>query len=105
MKVSPWSAEWSSTKVAPVLKSTGAPQLEQKRPVEEISALQDEQTMAGGFYHCAFGWRWRAGRLLGGALDLHGGAVGEDFGHALHDFGGVVAHGDYGVGAMLGGVL
>jgi hypothetical protein len=39
------------------------------------------------------------------ALDLHGGAVGEDFGYALHYFGGVVAHGDNGVGAMLRGVL
>jgi hypothetical protein len=34
------------------LKSMGAPQLEQKRPVEEISALQEEQNIAGGFYHC-----------------------------------------------------
>jgi len=50
--VSPSPANESSTNVAPLLKSMGAPQLEQKRPVEEISALQEEQNIAGGFYHC-----------------------------------------------------
>src|SRR5260370_7739941 len=39
------------------------------------------------------------------ALDLHGCAVGEDLCQALHDFGGVVAHGDDGVGAVLRGML
>ncbi len=38
-------------------------------------------------------------------LHLHGGAVGEHFRDALHDFRGVVAHCDYGVGAVFGGVL
>src|ERR1700738_1108137 len=39
------------------------------------------------------------------AFDLHGGAVSEDFGYALHNFGGVIAHGDDGIGAVLGGML
>ena len=43
--------------------------------------------------------------LLRNSLDLHGGAVGQDFRDALHDFRGVVAHGDDGVGAVFGGVL
>jgi hypothetical protein len=55
--VSSSPADWSSTNVALLLKSMGAPQLEQKRPVEEISALQEEQNIPGGFYHRAFGWR------------------------------------------------
>ncbi len=33
------------------------------------------------------------------ALDVDGGAVGEDFGDSVHDFVGVVAEGDDGVGA------
>ena len=65
--VSPSLPGWSSTNVALLLKSTGAPQLEQKRPVEEISARQEEQNIPGGFYHRAFGWR--IARLLGAALD------------------------------------
>ena len=37
-------------------------------------------------------------------FDYYGGAVGEDFGDAAHDFVGVVADGDDGVGSELGGV-
>ncbi len=38
------------------------------------------------------------------ALDLHGGAIGQHFSDALHDFRGVVTHSDNGIGAMLRGV-
>src|SRR5882757_9817954 len=41
-------------------------------------------------------------RLL--PFDDDGGAVGEDFGDAVHEFVGVVAEGDDGVGSELGGV-
>ena len=47
--VSPSPADWSSTNVALLLKSMAAPQIEQKRAVEEISARQEEQYIAGGF--------------------------------------------------------
>jgi len=101
--VSPSPASCSSTNVALLLKSMGAPQLEQKRPVEETSALQEEQNMPGGFYHR--GSSQRTPGLLGGALHLHSGAVREDFGYSLHYLGGVVAHGDDAVGAVLRGML
>ena len=42
---------------------------------------------------------------LRNSLHLHGGAVGQHFRDALHDFRGVVAHRDDGVGAVFGGVL
>jgi hypothetical protein len=38
------------------------------------------------------------------SFDDDGGAVGEEFGDAVHEFVGVVAEGDDGVGAELGGV-
>src|SRR5882762_11684614 len=39
------------------------------------------------------------------ALHLHRGAVGKNFGYALHHFGCVVAHGYDGIGSMLRGML
>src|ERR1700731_2785313 len=50
-------------------------------------------------------WRHRWSHQSRDAFDLHGGAVSEDFRYALHYFGGVVAHGDDGIGAVLGGML
>jgi len=41
----------------------------------------------------------------GNALNVDGRAIGEHFGDALHHFGGVIAHPDHGVGAVLAGVL
>jgi ceramide glucosyltransferase len=43
--------------------------------------------------------------MSGGALDLDGCAVGQHLGDTLHHFGGIVAHGHDGVGAMFGSVL
>jgi hypothetical protein len=45
----------------------------------------------------------RRGLVFDG-FDDDGGAVGDDFADALHDFSGVVADGNDGVGAELGGV-
>ena len=42
---------------------------------------------------------------LGNALYLDGRAVGEHFGDSLHNFGGIVAHADHGVCAVLRRVL
>src|SRR5579859_882751 len=41
----------------------------------------------------------------GDALDLDGSAVGQHFGYALHDFGGIVAHADDGVCSVFAGML
>jgi hypothetical protein len=38
-------------------------------------------------------------------LHLHGRAIGQHLGDSLHHFGGVVAHRDHGIRAMLGRVL
>src|SRR5260370_34633021 len=96
--VSPSPPVCSSTNVAPLSKSTRAPQLEQKRPVEEISTRQEGQNIPRGFYHCRS--TWPTPRLWGHALDLHGGPVGGNFGHSLPHFGSVVTHGHRGIGAL-----
>src|SRR5216684_6700210 len=101
--VSPSPPVCSSTNVAPPSKSTRAPQLEQKRPVEEISMPQEGQNIPGGFYHCPC--TCPTPRLRGHAFDLHSGPIGEDFRDSLHYFRSVIAHGDDGVGAVLRGVL
>jgi hypothetical protein len=45
-----------------------------------------------------------SGELVFDGFDEDGGTVGDDFADALHDFSGVVADGDDGVGAELSGV-
>src|SRR3981081_3933455 len=42
---------------------------------------------------------------LGNALGLDGGTIGEYFGDALHDFGGVIAQANDRIGAVFGGML
>src|SRR5258708_18917018 len=90
----------SPTSVASVAESNGRPQSEQKRAAAEDSAPHEEQNIRMESYHQA-----QAASLLREALHLHGGSVGEDFGYALHYFGGVIAHGDDRIGAVLGGML
>jgi hypothetical protein len=43
--------------------------------------------------------------LLRSSLDLHGGAVGEHLGHALHHLGRIIAHRHHRVCAVFGGML
>ena len=90
----------SPTSVASLAESSERPQSEQKRAAAEDSAPHEEQNIRMESYH-----QVQAASLLLEALDLHGGTVGEDFGYALHYFGGVIAHGDDSIGAVLSGML
>src|SRR5271168_2766527 len=102
-----WSALKSfESMVAAVLRSKAPPQTEQNLPLEEACSPQEVQNMEGEILSLQREPR-RLGRgLLGlsgrsqlrNAFDLDGGAV-------LHDFGSLVAHGDDGVCAVLGGML
>src|SRR5580692_7987255 len=94
--------------VAAVFRSRAPPQAEQNRPFEETCAPQEEQYMG-----CEILSLPRADRepprsprrALGDAFHQHSRAVGQHFRDALHDFRGIVAHGDDGVRAMIAGVL
>src|SRR6266849_6430271 len=90
----------SATRVASLAESSGRPQSEQKRDAGDASAPHEEQNIRMESYH-----QTHLATLLLDALHLHGGSVGENFGYALHYFGGVIAHGDHSIGAVLGGML
>ncbi len=97
--------------VGAVLRSRAPPQVEQNRPLEETCAPQEEQYMGGEILplrerRAATSRRRKApDDKLRDALDLDGGAVGQDLGDALHHFGGVVAHADDSVCSVIAGVL
>lgn len=99
----------SESIVAAALGSSDPPQEEQNRFVEETCAPQEEQYMGKRDSIIA---RWLAAtyrksvqRSLRDTLDQNGGAVGQHLGDALHDFRGIILHGDDGVSTMLTGML
>ncbi len=99
----------SESMVAAAFGSSDPPHVEQNRPLEETCAPQEEQYMGRRdsiiarrlTATCNDGPRCE----LRNALDLDGGTVSQNFGYALHDFGGVIAHADDGVRAVFAGVL
>src|SRR5260370_22465148 len=104
--VGPWSLASAPSKVAPESVLTASPHEEQNLPVAEIVAPHFAQNMGGG--DSTTGYWLSATRLpsrLRNALHLDGRAVGQNFGDALHHFGGVVAHSDHRVGSVLACML
>src|SRR5580704_10126293 len=103
--VSPSPRASSPISVVPVSGSRGAPQEEQNLLLGETCAPHFEQNMGGR--NSITGSRLIVNRANGSgdALHLNSSAVRQHFGDSLHYFGGVIAHADHCVCAVIGGVL
>jgi len=94
----------SPSTVASGSASMGLPHLAQKRAVSGTWQPQNVQNMEVGFYH-SHGRTTNLCLLLAYLFDLNRSPVRQNFRHSLHDFIGVVAHGQDAVGPMSRSVL